>query len=239
MATYPHEEIYLGIDCGSGHEFVFPHPSAADMDGPNKLLDNQTTVPMKVCNGIVHGDQTSYVILRPGVVGATSNHNIECINMIVNDIYKRWGKLPPRFTMQCDGATTNKSIVVRAFLGLYVLEEVFTETRLRTEIEHHAHDIYDQAQSVHAPVVKRSTYWTHEELSSILKGAHRVDGDGPRSLRPLVGQNLSVLNLFEARDFWEWLTPGYTDTKTRARALSNGACQFHQPAQFPRLQHAA
>ena len=62
------------MDGGSGNEFVLPHLSAADREGPNKAIDGFRTVPMKVMNGLVHGDTWSHVILSPGVTGATANH---------------------------------------------------------------------------------------------------------------------------------------------------------------------
>ena len=47
-STFPHSELYLACDCGSGHEFVLPHLSAADREGPSKAIDGFRTVPMKV-----------------------------------------------------------------------------------------------------------------------------------------------------------------------------------------------
>ena len=72
-AEFPNVELYLAMDCGSGKEFVYPHLAGADREGPNKVLDNVVTIPMKVCNGLVHGDTRSHVILSPGVIGATAS----------------------------------------------------------------------------------------------------------------------------------------------------------------------
>ena len=83
------------MDCGSGQEFVFPHLAAADREGPNKILDNASTVPMKVCNGLVHGDTRSHVILSPGVVGATASHTIECMTIIINSELQEQKVMPP------------------------------------------------------------------------------------------------------------------------------------------------
>ena len=83
------------MDCGSGQEFVFPHLAAADREGPNKILDNASTVPMKVCNGLVHGDTRSHVISSPGVVGATASHAIECMTIIINIVLQEQKVMPP------------------------------------------------------------------------------------------------------------------------------------------------
>ena len=44
-----------------------------------------------------------------------------------------------------------------------------------------------------------------------------------RTDKPLVGKNVNVFNLWEVRDFWEWLVPGYTNDNTRQQALTMGA----------------
>ena len=66
------------MDGGSGFEVVLPHISASDREGPNKAIAGHATVPMKVMNGLVHGDNRSHVILSPGVVGATANMTCDC-----------------------------------------------------------------------------------------------------------------------------------------------------------------
>ena len=210
------------MDCGSGHEFVLPHISAADREGPNKLLDNVSTVPMKICNGIVHGDRRSHVILSPGVIGATGNHTIECLMIIINVVLEEHGVMPHEFTMQCDGASTNKCILVFTFLALYVISGVFRRARLRCELEHHAHDVYDAVQAIHANMVKRHTYFHLEEMINLIQAAHKDSGD-VGEMRPVVGHDVKVSNLFVVRDFWEWLAPGYTNESTRPYALANAA----------------
>ena len=210
------------MDCGSGHEFVFPHLAAADREGPNKILDNASTVPMKVCNGLVHGDTRSRVILSPGVVGATASHTIECLSIIINTVLQEHNVMPPEFSMQFDGASTNKSILVLANLGLYVLFGVFRQARARNEVEHHAHDMYDAVHAVHAGAVRRSTFFHLEELINIIKAAHTVAED-KSSLNPIAGHDVKVSCLWHVRDFWDWLCPGYTDQKTREHALHNAA----------------
>ena len=63
-----------GFDCGSGWEFVLPHLSPADREGPNKAFADLQTVPMKFSNALVHGDTRGRVVLSPGVICATANH---------------------------------------------------------------------------------------------------------------------------------------------------------------------
>ena len=198
------------MDCGSGHDFILPHISSADREGPNKLLKDVATVPMKVCNGLVHGDRRSHVILSPGVIGATANHTIECLMVLINCVFEEHNTMPHEFTFQCDGASTNKCVVVLAFLAMYLIYGVFRRSRLRNELEHHAHDVYDAVQAIHAGMVKRHTYFYLEEMINLIKAAHENAGD-PKQLRPVVGHDIKVSNLFEVRDFWEWLAPGYTE----------------------------
>ena len=154
VAGFPSTELYLAVDCGSGHEFVLPHLSSADKEGPSKAVDGFSTVPMKVFNGLVHGDQRSYVILSPGVIGATANHTCECLGVMINCSYKAHGNLPHVLTVQFDGASTNKCNLVLAYLGLYVLHGVFSKVRVRCLLENHAHDVYDAFHAVHARAVR-------------------------------------------------------------------------------------
>ena len=221
-AGFPNAEVYLAMDCGSGKEFVYPHLAAADREGPNKVLDGVATIPMKVCNGLVHGSKRSHVILSPGVIGATASHTIECLNILVNFVFMDHKDLPPQLTMQFDGASTNKNVLVLTFLALYVLEGIVSTARARCELENHAHDLYDQFHSIHARRVQASTFFAHSELVDIIKASHAVRRD-PKSHRPLVGQDVTVSDLFQVRDFWEWLAPGYTDPKKRPYALAHAA----------------
>ncbi len=201
---------------------------------------------MKVLNGLVHGDTRGHVILSPGVIGATANHTCESIGIMVNTAFKEHGCLPSLLSVQFDGATTNKCSLVLAYMGLYVMEGVFTTARARCELESHAHDVYDAYQAIHAGRVKHSTYYHLEELRAIMRAAHdRVRDED--LLRPVVGHDvkvnskddsgerqlgfrfgseswlLQVSNLWVLRDFWEWLAPGYSDTRTRDHALANAA----------------
>ncbi len=147
------------MDCGSGQEFVLPHLSSADREGPNKLIEAFATVPMKVCNGLIHGDTRSHVILSPGVVGATASHTCECLGILTNTGFQELGDLPRSATLQFDGASTNKNILSLRYHGLYVMEGVFKRTRARPEKENHAHDVYDSYQGIHATRVKHMSFF--------------------------------------------------------------------------------
>ncbi len=210
------------MDCGSGLDFVLPHLSGADREGLNKAIDGLATLPMKVCSGLVHGDVRSHVILSPGVVGATGSHTCECLTILVNTAFEEQQRLPPRLTLQFDGASTNKCILVLACLGLYVLEGVFSQARARCELENHAHDVYDSFHAVHARRVKQSTFYHLDELRGIIRAAHEVTRD-KHVHRPVVGHDVLVSNLWEVRDLWEWLAPGYGDPNSREDALANAA----------------
>ena len=199
-----------------------PHLSAADREGPSKAIDGFCTVPMKVFNGVVHGDQVGHVILSPGVIGATANHTCECLGVMVNTAYQRHGDLPLTLTVQFDGASTNKCILVLAYLSLYVLEGVFAKVRVRCLLENHAHDVYDAFHAIHAAAVRMSTYYQYEELRQIIRGAHDRMRD-EHTLRPLVGHDVQVNDLWELRDFWEWLAPGYSEKGNTEYALSSAA----------------
>ena len=237
--------------------------SASDVEGPSKAIDGFSTVPMKVFNGLVHGDRRSHVILSPGVIGATASHTCECLTIMINTVYAEHGNLPPTLSVQFDGASNNKCIAVLAYLGLYVLEGVFSSIRVRCLLENHAHDVYDAFQAVHAGRVRHSTFFCLDELRSIIRGAHE-HGRDENVLNPIVGHDVLALagiaggnraglclrlwpdfgaclphamhcwvapkpirckvsNLFDVRDIWEWLCPGYTDNKTREFALANAA----------------
>ena len=165
------------FDCGSGWEFVLPHVSPADREGPNKVLANLTTVPMKVGNAIVHGDTRGHVILSPGVIGATANQTCECICIVVNTVLHDHGAMPQDFTIQFDGASTNKCILVLAYIGLYPMSGVFHECRARCEVENHAHDVYDSYHHIHGHRVKHSTYFHYEELIALIEASHKGSAD--------------------------------------------------------------
>lgn len=210
------------MDGGSGHEFVLPHLSAADREGPNKALDGYATVPMKVMNGLVHGDTRSHVILSPGVIGATANLTCECLGIMINTAFEEHGMLPPVMTLQFDGASTNKCILTLAYISMYVMFKVFRTGRARCELENHAHDIYDAYQAVHAVQARRSTFFHLDELRAIIEAAHRASKDA-QAMRPIAGHDVKVSNLWAVRDYWEWLCPGYTVESGRPHALANAA----------------
>ena len=130
--------------------------------------------------------------------------------------------MPPEFSLQFDGASTNKNILTLAYLALYILFSVFRRARARNEVEHHAHDIYDAVHAVHAGRVKHSTFFYLEELIDLIISAHALSRDR-RQANPVAGHDVKVSCLWQVRDFWEWLAPGYTDTATREHALQNAA----------------
>ena len=110
----------------------------------------------------------------------------------------------------------------RTCLGLFVLEGVFQQARARCELEHHAHDCYDAFHAIHAVSVKHSTFYELEELRVIIRGAHERVRDREQ-LRPIVGHDVKVSDLWQVRDFWEWLAPGYSSPRTRGHAMANAA----------------
>ena len=66
------------------------------------------------------------------------------------------GVLPLQFSVQFDNASSNKNLLVLAFLGLYVILGIFKTVRVRFLLENHAHDIYDAFQGIHAKALERS-----------------------------------------------------------------------------------
>ncbi|CAE8653696.1 unnamed protein product [Polarella glacialis] len=222
---FPSRELYMGMDGGSGFDFVLPHLAPADMEGPSKALAGSHSVPMKVMNGLVHGDHRSHVVLSPGVIIGGACHVCEVLMIMVNTAYEEHGDVPRTITSQLDNAPANHNILVLVFSGLYVLEQVTESSRVRFELEHHAHDIYDAFHAIHGSRVRRSTFYHHEELLSIIREAHE-----PAKLRASgcaassgMGHDVLVSNLWKIRDLWEWLAPGYRNEKTRLTALTRGA----------------
>eukprot|EP00971_Amphidinium_carterae_P298792 5935994-Amphidinium_carterae.1 len=183
------------------------------------------TVPMKVLNGLVHGSKYGYVILSPGTLTASANHTIECMNIIVNHSFETTKTLPLDFVLQVDGASNNKNMAVLGFMGLWVMEGVFKTCKLRMEMEHHAHDIYDAFHSIHTSVVRRHTYFALTELLMLVRAAHELASDVQQK-NPLVGHAVNPMVLWDIRDFWEWLCPGYNDESQRADAMSRAAMVF-------------
>jgi hypothetical protein len=105
-----------------------------------------------------------------------------------------------------------------------VLHGVVKRARVRFELENHAHDIYDAFGGIHSAAVRKQTYFTLAELHGIIKAAHEVSGpeaigahgavDASRTKKtqpknPLMGRDVQVTNLWEVRDFWQWLMPGH------------------------------
>ena len=82
------------MDGGNGFGFLLPHLSASDREGPNKAIAGHATVPMKVMNGLVHGDNRSHVIPSPGVVGATAHLTCDCLGIMINTAFEEHGMLP-------------------------------------------------------------------------------------------------------------------------------------------------
>ena len=46
------------------------------------------------------------------------------------------------------------------------------------------------------------------------------------SARPIMGPDVMVTNLWEVRDMWEWMWPGYR--KSKGDALSHGAVVYYE-----------
>lgn len=223
-ATFPSVELYMAFDGGSGSDYVFPHLSASDWEGPTKALALQT-VPLKVMNGLVHGDHRSHVILSPGVIVAGGCHTCESIAISVNTVFAEHGDVPRTISVQLDNASTNHNILVLAFGALYVLEDVCSKFRVRFELENHAHDIYDSFHAIHTRKVASTTFFTWNELVRIICEAHGDPRDhrDPVWTQPssMMGHDVMVSNLWDIRDFWEWLAPDYRIKS--AGALSRGA----------------
>ena len=105
------------------------------------------------------------------------------------------------------------------------MEGVCRQARLRMELEHHAHDVYDAFQAIHARTAKRNTFFYLDEMISLIIAAHDSSGDQGVQ-HPVVGHDVKVSNLWEVRDFWEWLAPGYTQDSTRAYALPDAVFSY-------------
>ena len=119
-SDFPQSEIYMALDGGSGYEFVLPHQSPQSPELPSKAIASFHTVPMKVMNGLVHGDTRSHVILSPGTIFAGASHTCESIAVLMNTAYAEHGDLPMRASVQLDNAATNHNMLVLIFMGLYV-----------------------------------------------------------------------------------------------------------------------
>ena len=202
-------------------------------------------------NDLVHGDSRSHAILSPWPVVAGANHVCESIAIAINTALADHGNLPRTASVQLDNASVNHNSLVLGFLALYVLFGVFDWARLRFELENHAHDIYDAFQAIHKKGVAKSTYFTLEEMVAIIKASHSADlrfggvggakyeasmgstGSSEASMeKPLMGKEVTVSNLWEVRDFWEWLFPGYSENPKEATSRGavvyyTGLAQYH------------
>lgn len=225
-ADYPRRTLYFAMDGGGGRDFILPHMAGADEEGPSKAVAGLATNPMKVMNGLVHGDSRSHVILSPGTIVASANHTCESVAVILSVAFEDHGDIPPEIVLQMDNASPNHNILVFAFCGLYVLEDVCERFRIRFELPHHAHDIYDAFEAVHAKAVHNSTFFSLSELVSIIEAAHKGIPGGSTSeakAGSLMGHNVLVSLLWEVRDYYEWLAPGYRDPAQKKEAMSRAA----------------
>ena len=216
-ADFAKRELYMALDGGSGFDFVLPHLSPKDAELPSKALKDVHTLPLKVMNSLVHGDHRSHVILSAGSIVAGANHLCESIAITLNAAFEDHGDLPDTISCNLDNASVNHNMLTLAFAGLYVLFGVTRKFRIRFELENHAHDIYDAFQGIHGQAVRRVTYYHLEELIGIIKQAHQVR-KSPAD-RPLMGHSVMVTNLWNVRDFWQWLSPGrQSDDNNKSRA---------------------
>ena len=94
--SYLKSEIYMAVDGASASEFVLPYMAAHDVELPSKALSGFHTLPMKVLNGLVHGDTRSHVILSPGALVTGANHICEGTATIMNTAFAEHGNLPRR-----------------------------------------------------------------------------------------------------------------------------------------------
>ena len=74
----------------------FLTPYASDCEGPSKGIAGHATVPMKVMNGLVHGNNKGHAIISPGVVGATANPTCDCLGITTNTAFEEHVMLPLR-----------------------------------------------------------------------------------------------------------------------------------------------
>ena len=220
------------MDASNAWEYVFPHLSAWSREGPSKAIGDFHTIPLKVQNGIVHGDQRSHVILSPGTVVSSASWIIETLIILINVAFLEHGDLPPIASVVFDNAPNNHNILVLAFCALYLLYGVFGEFKLRFLMPHHAHDIFDAMGSVHTNRVRRSTFFFLEELIALIKGAHKVKSPSSSAAPGSWGHDDMVSNLWTSRDIWEWMAPGCKDDKTAALSQAafvyyDGLSQYH------------
>lgn len=75
-------------------------------------------------------------------------------------------------------------------------------------------------QAIHARKVVNSTFFTWDELVDIISRAHTEGLRGPAA-SSMMGHDVMISNLWQVRNFWEWLAPGYTND--RIQAMSSAA----------------
>ena len=221
---YPLTCLYFAMDGGSGHDYTFPHMAGAALEGPSKAVAKCYSNPLKVMNALIHGDVRSHVILSPGTIVAGANHTCESMMVVLNGAFADHGDIPPNICLQLDNASNNHNILVLAFAGLYVLEDVCETFKVRFELENHAHDIYDAFTAIHNRAVQKATFFKWEELRQIIIASHKsrsgISTQGPQP-NSMMGHDVMVSNMWNVRDIWEWLAPGYHENS--GLALSQGA----------------
>jgi hypothetical protein len=119
-SDFPRTELYLALDGGSGFDYLLPHFSPNDAELPSKAAKGIHTLPMKVMNGLVHGDSRSHAILSPGSIVAGANHLCECIATLINTAFRDHGDIPGTISVQLDNASVNHNSLTLGFMGLYV-----------------------------------------------------------------------------------------------------------------------
>ncbi len=110
----------MALDGGSGFDYLLPHFSPNDAELPSKAAKGIHTLPMKVMNGLVHGDSRSHAILSPGSIVAGANHLCECIATLINTAFRDHGDIPHAISVQLDNASVNHNSLTLGFMGLYV-----------------------------------------------------------------------------------------------------------------------
>ena len=78
-------------------------------------------------------------------------------------------------------------------------------------------------QAIHAGLVRKSTFFHLDEMIRLIESAHHVKGvRGVSGVsgehRPEMGHKVLVSNLWEVRDIWNWLAPGWSDPSTKEEA---------------------
>jgi hypothetical protein len=77
----------------------------------------------------------------------------------INTAYEEHGNLPLVASVNLDNASVNHNMLVFGLMAMYVLLGVFHVTRVRFELENHAHDIYDAFQAIHSKAIDAATFF--------------------------------------------------------------------------------